>query len=98
MTSVSPDAKSQFETFQATNVLGGQELTDLGTLGTAENQPARAPEPVRGPAPVVRPDHGIGRNLPGGRDPSPANWRSQRECNWAPAPHEAPEAGDLLTG
>jgi hypothetical protein len=27
ITSVSPDAKSQFETFQATNVLGGQELT-----------------------------------------------------------------------
>jgi len=26
VTSVSPDSKSQFETFQATNVLGGQEL------------------------------------------------------------------------
>jgi iron complex outermembrane receptor protein len=57
--SVSPDAKSQFETFQATNVLGGQELTKeiQGTLGaTLENQPGIAlrsfgPGPAR---PVVR--------------------------------------------
>lgn len=59
VTSVSPDAKSQFETFQATNVLGGQELTKeiQGTLGaTIENQPGIAlrsfgPGPAR---PVVR--------------------------------------------
>jgi iron complex outermembrane recepter protein len=59
ITSVSPDAKSQFETFQATNVLGGQELTKeiQGTLGaTIENQPGIAlrsfgPGPAR---PVVR--------------------------------------------
>ncbi len=59
VTSVSPEAKSQFETFQATNVLGGQELTKelQGTLGaTIENQPGIAlrsfgPGPAR---PVVR--------------------------------------------
>lgn len=59
MTSVSPEGKSQFETFQATNVLGGQELTKeiQGTLGaTIENQPGIAlrsfgPGPAR---PVVR--------------------------------------------
>jgi iron complex outermembrane receptor protein len=59
VTSVSPDSKSQFETFQATNVLGGQELTKeiQGTLGaTIENQPGIAlrsfgPGPAR---PVVR--------------------------------------------
>lgn len=59
VTSVSPDAKSQFETFQATNVLGGQELTKeiQSTLGaTIENQPGIAlrsfgPGPAR---PVVR--------------------------------------------
>ncbi len=59
VTSVSPDGKSQFETFQATNVLGGQELTKeiQGTLGaTIENQPGIAlrsfgPGPAR---PVVR--------------------------------------------
>jgi iron complex outermembrane recepter protein len=59
VTSVSPDPKSQFETFQATNVLGGQELTKEleGTLGaTLENQPGIAlrsfgPGPAR---PVVR--------------------------------------------
>src|SRR5437867_1908652 len=59
VTSVSPDAKSQFETFQATNVLGGQELSKeiQTTLGaTIENQPGIAlrsfgPGPAR---PVVR--------------------------------------------
>ena len=59
ITSVSPDAKSQFETFQATNVLGGEELTQelKGTLGgTLEYQPGIAlrsfgPGPAR---PVVR--------------------------------------------
>jgi iron complex outermembrane receptor protein len=59
VTSVSPEAKSQFETFQATNVLGGQELTKelQGTLGaTLESQPGIAlrsfgPGPAR---PVVR--------------------------------------------
>jgi iron complex outermembrane receptor protein len=59
ITSVSPDAKNQFETFQATSVLGGQELTKevQGTLGaTIENQPGIAvrsfgPGPAR---PVVR--------------------------------------------
>lgn len=45
VTSVSPTATSQFETFQATNVLGGQELTKqlLATLGaTIEAQPGMA--------------------------------------------------------
>jgi iron complex outermembrane recepter protein len=59
VTSVSPEGKSQFESFQATNVLGGQELTKemQGTLGaTIENQPGIAlrsfgPGPAR---PVVR--------------------------------------------
>ena len=59
VTSVSPDTKSQFETFQATDVLGGQELSKeiQGTLGaTLENQPGLAlrsfgPGPAR---PVVR--------------------------------------------
>lgn len=59
VTSVSPDAKNQFETFQATNVLGGQELAKeiQATLGaTIENQPGIAlrsfgPGPAR---PVVR--------------------------------------------
>jgi iron complex outermembrane receptor protein len=59
ITSVSPDGKSQFETFQATNVLGGQELTKEleSTLGaTLEAQPGLAmrslgPGPAR---PVVR--------------------------------------------
>jgi iron complex outermembrane receptor protein len=59
VTSVSPDTKSQFESFQATNVLGGQELTKelQGTLGaTIENQPGVAlrsfgPGPAR---PVIR--------------------------------------------
>ena len=59
VTSVSPEGKSQFESFQATNVLGGQELTKemQGTLGaTLENQPGIAlrsfgPGPAR---PVVR--------------------------------------------
>jgi len=59
VTSVSPEAKSQFESFQATDVLGGQDLTKeiQGTLGaTLENQPGVAlrsfgPGPAR---PVVR--------------------------------------------
>jgi iron complex outermembrane receptor protein len=60
VTSVSPEGgKSQFESFQATNVLGGQELSKeiQGTLGaTIENQPGIAlrsfgPGPAR---PVVR--------------------------------------------
>jgi iron complex outermembrane receptor protein len=45
ITSVSPEGRSQFESFQATNVLGGQELTKeiQGTLGaTIENQPGIA--------------------------------------------------------
>jgi iron complex outermembrane receptor protein len=59
VTSVTPEARSEFETFQATNVLGGQELTKeiQSTLGaTIENQPGIAlrsfgPGPAR---PVVR--------------------------------------------
>lgn len=59
VTSVSPDSKNQFETFQATNVLGGQELAKeiQATLGaTIENQPGIAlrsfgPGPAR---PIVR--------------------------------------------
>jgi iron complex outermembrane receptor protein len=59
VTSVSPEGKSQFESFQATNVLGGQELGKeiQGTLGgTLEHQPGIAlrsfgPGPAR---PVVR--------------------------------------------
>jgi iron complex outermembrane recepter protein len=59
VTSVSPEGRNQFESFQATNVLGGQELTKemQGTLGaTLENQPGIAlrsfgPGPAR---PVVR--------------------------------------------
>jgi iron complex outermembrane receptor protein len=59
VTSVSPEGRSQFESFQATNVLGGQDLTKemQGTLGaTLENQPGIAlrsfgPGPAR---PVVR--------------------------------------------
>ena len=59
VTSVSPEGKSSFETFQATDVLGGQELTRemQPTLGaTLENQPGIAlrsfgPGPAR---PVVR--------------------------------------------
>jgi iron complex outermembrane receptor protein len=59
VTSVSPEGRSQFESFQATNVLGGQELTKelQGTLGaTIEAQPGIAlrsfgPGPAR---PVVR--------------------------------------------
>jgi iron complex outermembrane recepter protein len=59
VTSVSPEGKSQFESFQATTVLGGQELSKemQGTLGaTIENQPGIAlrsfgPGPAR---PVVR--------------------------------------------
>src|SRR4029434_10067071 len=54
-----PEGRSQFESFQATDVLGGQELTKelQGTLGaTIENQPGIAlrsfgPGPAR---PVVR--------------------------------------------
>src|SRR3989441_6209862 len=45
VTSVSPEGRSQFEAFQATDVLGGQELTKAlqGTLGaTIENQPGIA--------------------------------------------------------
>jgi iron complex outermembrane recepter protein len=57
--SVGPDARSQFETFQATSVLSGQELSKQleGSLGaTLENQPGVAlrsfgPAPSR---PVVR--------------------------------------------
>jgi iron complex outermembrane recepter protein len=59
VTSVSPEGKSAFESFQATDVLGGQELTKepQGTLGaTIESQPGIAlrsfgPGPAR---PVVR--------------------------------------------
>jgi iron complex outermembrane receptor protein len=59
VTSVSPQGKSQFESFQSTNVLGGQELTKelKGTLGaTLETQPGIAlrsfgPGPAR---PVIR--------------------------------------------
>jgi iron complex outermembrane receptor protein len=59
VTSVSPDARSQFESFQATDVLGGQDLTKAirDTLGaTIENEPGIAlrsfgPGPAR---PVVR--------------------------------------------
>jgi iron complex outermembrane recepter protein len=59
VTSVSPEGRNQFESFQATNVLGGQELTKemQGTIGaTIENQPGIAlrsfgPGPAR---PVVR--------------------------------------------
>ena len=45
VTSVSPEGRSQFESFQATNVLGGQELTKelRGTLAaTIENEPGVA--------------------------------------------------------
>jgi len=59
VTSVTPEGRSQFESFQATNVLGGQELTKelQGTLGaTIENEPGIAlrsfgPGPAR---PVIR--------------------------------------------
>jgi iron complex outermembrane receptor protein len=59
VTSVTPEGKSQFESFQATNVLGGQELTKelQPTLGaTLENEPGIAlrsfgPGPAR---PVIR--------------------------------------------
>jgi iron complex outermembrane receptor protein len=59
VTSVSPEGRSQFESFQATNVLGGQELTKElnGTLAaTIENEPGVAqrsfgPGPGR---PVIR--------------------------------------------
>src|SRR5688572_8540944 len=59
VTSVSPEGRSQFESFQATNVLGGQELTKelKGTLAaTIENEPGVAqrsfgPGPAR---PVIR--------------------------------------------
>jgi iron complex outermembrane recepter protein len=59
MTSVSPDARNQFDAYQATNVLGGQELTKelQGTLGaTLQNEPGVAmrsfgPGPAR---PVIR--------------------------------------------
>jgi iron complex outermembrane receptor protein len=59
ITSVSPEGKSQFESFQATDVLGGQELAKAlqTTLGaTIENQPGIAlrsfgPGPAR---PVIR--------------------------------------------
>jgi iron complex outermembrane receptor protein len=59
VTSVSPEGRNQFESFQATNVLGGQELTKelQGTIGTTlESQPGVAvrsfgPGPAR---PVVR--------------------------------------------
>ena len=59
VTSVTPEGRSQFESFQATNVLGGQELTKAlqGTLGaTIENEPGIAlrsfgPGPAR---PVIR--------------------------------------------
>jgi len=45
VTSVSPEGRSQFESFQATDVLGGQELTKAlqSTLGaTIENEPGIA--------------------------------------------------------
>jgi iron complex outermembrane receptor protein len=59
VTSVSPEGRSQFESFQATNVLGGQELAKelQGTLGaTLQNEPGVAlrsfgPGPSR---PVIR--------------------------------------------
>jgi iron complex outermembrane receptor protein len=59
VTSVSPQGKSQFESFQSTDVLGGEELTKElhGTLGaTLETQPGIAlrsfgPGPAR---PVIR--------------------------------------------
>jgi iron complex outermembrane receptor protein len=59
VTSVSPDATNQFESFQATNVLGGQDLAQAlqSTLGaTLENEPGISlrsfgPGPAR---PVVR--------------------------------------------
>jgi iron complex outermembrane recepter protein len=59
VTSVSPEGRSQFESFQATDVLGGQELTKelQSTLGaTIENEPGIAvrsfgPGPSR---PVIR--------------------------------------------
>ena len=59
VTSVSPEGRNQFESFQATNVLGGQELTKelQSTLGaTIENEPGIAlrsfgPGPAR---PVIR--------------------------------------------
>jgi iron complex outermembrane recepter protein len=59
VTSVSPEGRNQFESFQATNALGGQELTKelQGTIGaTLEIQPGIAvrsfgPGPAR---PVVR--------------------------------------------
>ncbi len=59
VTSVSPQGRSQFETFQATNVLGGQELTKSlqGTLGaTLEQEPGIALRSFgSGPArPVIR--------------------------------------------
>lgn len=59
VTSVSPEGRSQFETFQATNVLGGQELTKnlQGTLGaTLEQEPGIALRSFgSGPArPVIR--------------------------------------------
>lgn len=59
VTSVSPQGRNQFETFQATNVLGGQELTKSlqGTLGaTLENEPGIAVRSFgAGPArPVIR--------------------------------------------
>jgi iron complex outermembrane recepter protein len=57
--SVSPDARSQFDTFQATSVLSGQELTkqmEMSLGATLENQPGVAarsfgPAPAR---PVIR--------------------------------------------
>lgn len=59
VTSVSPEGRNQFETFQATNVLGGQELTKSlqSTLGaTLENEPGIALRSFgSGPArPVIR--------------------------------------------
>jgi iron complex outermembrane receptor protein len=59
VTSVSPDSRNQFDAYQATNVLGGQELTKAlqGTLGaTLQNEPGVAmrsfgPGPAR---PVIR--------------------------------------------
>jgi iron complex outermembrane receptor protein len=59
VTSVSPDARNQFDAYQATNVLGGQELTKAlqATLGaTLQNEPGVAmrsfgPGPAR---PVIR--------------------------------------------
>ena len=59
VTSVSPNSRNQFDAYQATNVLGGQELTQQlqGTLGaTLQNEPGVAmrsfgPGPAR---PVIR--------------------------------------------